>query len=77
MDIDAFHLNSYQIAHIFHNYYRLEDMKQTNSKHVLGLGVAKAIMDMHKGFVRASSIGEHIRFYVVLPVTEENKKKDV
>ena len=29
-----FHLNSYQIAHIFHNYYRLEDMKQTNSKHV-------------------------------------------
>ena len=41
----------------------------------LGLGVAKAIMDMHKGFVRASSIGEHIRFYVVLPVTEESKKK--
>lgn len=77
LDIDAFHLNSYQIAHIFHNYYRLEDMKQTNSKHVLGLGVAKAIMDMHKGFVRASSIGEHIRFYVVLPVTEESKKKDV
>lgn len=77
LDINAFHLNSYQIAHIFHNYYRLEDMKHTNSKHVLGLGVAKAIVDMHKGFVRASSIGEHIRFYVTLPVTEERKTENI
>lgn len=61
------HLSAYQIAHIFHNYYRLEDMHGTGKQHVLGLGVAKQIIDMHKGVLRASSIQDTLLFYIDLP----------
>lgn len=67
----AFHLSAYQIAHIFHNYYRLEDVHGNGKQHVLGLGIAKAIIDMHKGSLRASSIGDDMCFYIELPIQQK------
>lgn len=66
---DSYHLSAYQIAHIFHNYYRLEDIHGNDSSHVLGLGIAKQIVDMQKGSLRASSIADTLTFYIELPAT--------
>lgn len=67
MSIQSTHLSAYQIAHIFHNYYRLKDMHGNDAAHVLGLGIAKQIMDMQKGSLRASSIGNILSFYISMP----------
>lgn len=68
MSTRSYHLSAYQIAHIFHNYYRLEDMHGSDASHVLGLGIAKQIVDMQKGTLRASSISDTLTFYVSLPI---------
>lgn len=67
MRIAAKHLSAYQIAHIFHNYYRLEDMHGNDKQHILGLGVARQIIDMHKGTLRVASIGDQLSFYIDIP----------
>lgn len=69
------HLSAYQIAHIFHNYYRLEDLHGSGKQHVLGLGIAKQIVDMHKGILRASSLQDTLQFYIDLP--KETLEKEV
>lgn len=70
------HLSAYQVAHLFHNYYRLEDVHIQKKAHVLGLGVAKQIMDMHKGNLRASSIGNILYFYLDVPKRNEDFETD-
>ena len=72
---DVFHLSAYQIAHIFHNYYRLEDSNGNGKQHVLGLGVAKQIIDMHKGTIRASSLADTMLFHIELPIQKEHAEK--
>lgn len=67
MHCDSYHLSAYQIAHIFHNYYRLEDMHGNDKSHVLGLGIANQIIDMQKGSLRASSISDELSFYISIP----------
>ena len=66
MEVDSVPLSAYQIAHMFHNYYRLEDVYGDSKMHVLGLGIAKQIMDMQKGTLRASSIDGLLCFSVVI-----------
>ena len=77
MSVESNHLSAYQIAHIFHNYYRLKDMNGTDKTHVLGLGIAKQVMDMQKGSLRASSIGDLLSFYVFLPIQNEYEKTNL
>ena len=67
MEVESRHLSAYQIAHIFHNYYRLEDVHGEGNLHVLGLGIARQIMDMQKGTLRASSIDKLLSFTVQIP----------
>lgn len=75
MEVDSIPLSAYQIAHIFHNYYRLEDVYGDSKLHVLGLGIAKQIMDMQKGTLRASSIDRLLRFTIVIPKTFDSGHK--
>lgn len=64
---DAFHLQADQLAHVFHNFYRLKDLQKTNSEsHILGLGVAKQIMEMHHGQIRVFSLGCQLGFVMEL-----------
>lgn len=67
MKVESKHLSAYQIAHIFHNYYRLEDVHGDSKLHVLGLGIARQIMDMQKGTLRASSIDKTLSFMIQIP----------
>lgn len=76
LEVPAFHLSAYQLAHIFHNYYRLEDMHGNGKSHVLGLGIAKQIMDMHQGSLRAASIGDVLSFYVIIPYRDTLELED-
>ena len=67
------HLNDDQLAHLFHNYYRLDmgDDKQ----HVLGLSVAKQIVQMHEGSIQATSMKDQFCFQVMLPDHQVHNKK--
>ena len=65
--VESTHYSADQIAHMFHNFYRLEDMNGNGKGHVMGLGIAKQIMDMQKGIMRAESIGHRFSFYVTIP----------
>lgn len=77
MQAEAAHLSAHQITHIFHNYYRLKGVQGSEKQsHVLGLGIAKQIMDMQQGELRASSIGDVLTFYVTIPITTEHIKKE-
>lgn len=68
MQVDSQHFHGDQIAHMFHNFYRLEEINGSNKGHVMGLGIAKQIVDMQKGSIRAESIGERFSFYVRIPI---------
>lgn len=68
MQVDSQHFHSDQIAHMFHNFYRLEEMNGANKGHTMGLGIAKQIIDMQKGTLRAESIGTRFSFYVRIPI---------
>ena len=76
MSVSSYHLSAYQIAHIFHNYYRLEDMHGNDKSHVLGLGIAKQIVDMQKGSLRASSIADTLSFYITLPIEQKDEAQE-
>ncbi|MEF9968328.1 MAG: HAMP domain-containing sensor histidine kinase [Longicatena sp.] len=69
----SYHLSAYQLAHLFHNYYRLEDVAESGKVHVLGLGIAKQIMDMHQGDLIATSIGDMLAFHVRIPYKKNVK----
>ena len=69
--IDSMHFDRNEIKNIFQNYYRLDDDKQ-GKKHVLGLSVAKAIIDMHQGMIRAQSMEEQFSMIILLP---KNRKE--
>lgn len=71
MQVDGPHFQSDVIAHMFHNFYRLEEVNDASKGHAMGLGIAKQIIDMMKGSIRAESIGKRFSFYVKIPVHEK------
>ena len=64
MMVDAVHLNGESVANLFKNYYHLKEIKVNGRSHVLGLGIVKSIMEVAKGSLFASSIGETLKFDV-------------
>ena len=62
MEVKAIHLKGDSVANLFKNYYQLKEVKVNGRSHVLGLGIAKSIMDVAKGNLFASSIGETLKF---------------
>lgn len=68
LQVDSNHYSADQIAHMFHNFYRLEDMSGSGKGHIMGLGIARQIMDMQRGTIRAESIGNRFGFYVSIPI---------
>ena len=62
MEVAAIHLKGDSVANLFKNYYQLKEVKVNGRSHVLGLGIAKNIMEVAKGNLFASSIGETLKF---------------
>lgn len=61
------------LPHIFEHLYQADQSRTGNAKgHGIGLAVVKAIVEAHKGSVKAVSIyGKGSSFYVILPKCEE------
>ena len=60
-----------KLERIFEQFYRLDTARTTKSGNAgIGLAIAKEIVELHGGRVRASSKEERISFEVILPVKE-------
>ena len=58
-----------QLAHLFEQFYRVDTARGTQAGGVgLGLAIAKEIVELHGGTIRAQSENEKIRFTVTLPI---------
>ena len=77
MEVAAIHLKGESVANLFKNYYQLKEVKVNGRSHVLGLGIAKSIMDVAQGNLFASSIGEILKFdiYFVKEKKDESRSE--
>ncbi len=57
-----------KLERIFEQFYRLDSARSTRSGGAgLGLAIAKEIIDLHGGSIRAESMNEMVEFYLDLP----------
>ena len=57
-----------QQEHLFERFYRVDEARNSEGRHYgLGLSIAKAITDAHKGTIGVSSKDGKITFTVTLP----------
>lgn len=63
-----------ELANIFEKFYRLDAARSTRTGGAgLGLAIAKEIVELHKGTIRAESTGRHTAFVITLPLKEEKR----
>lgn len=64
-----------KLNRIFEQFFRLDDARSTkNGGSGIGLAIAKEIVSLHGGWIRAYSENERIRFDVFLPETGEREQ---
>ncbi len=62
-------LTSEQQNHLFDRFYRADDVRNSESRHYgLGLAIAKAIADAHKGYISVDCHSGKVIFTVLLPI---------
>ena len=60
-----------KLEHIFERFYRLDEARTGEQKHYgLGLSIAKAITDAHKGSISVSCNNGKVMFTVQLPLAK-------
>ncbi len=63
---------------IFEKFYRLDEARHSKTGGAgLGLAIAKEIVELHGGNIRAESDVEETRFIVILPDKEEGNKNEI
>ena len=64
-----------KLPHIFDRFYRADEARTDGSSFGLGLAIAKAIVDAHRGTIRCESGGGVIRFIISLPLAAGKQER--
>ena len=64
-----------KLPHIFDRFYRADEARTDGSSFGLGLAIAKAIVDAHRGTIRCESGGGVTRFIISLPLTAGKQER--
>ena len=56
-----------KLPHIFDRFYRADESRTDGGSFGLGLSIAKAIVEAHRGVIRCDSGGSTTRFTITLP----------
>ncbi|WP_040952003.1 HAMP domain-containing sensor histidine kinase [Gorillibacterium massiliense] len=59
-----------RLDQLFEKFYRADSARKDTGGAGLGLAIAKRIVELHRGRIRADYVGRRIRFAVELPVVE-------
>lgn len=64
-----------ELSNIFEKFYRLDAARSTSTGGAgLGLAIAKEIVELHGGSIRAESTGRHTAFVITLPLLGSKKR---
>ena len=64
-----------KLPHIFDRFYRADEARTDGSSFGLGLAIAKAIVDVHRGTIRCESGGGVTRFIISLPLAAGRQER--
>ena len=64
-----------KLPHIFDRFYRADEARTDGSSFGLGLAIAKAIVDAHRGTIRCESGGGVTRFIISLPLAAGKQER--
>ena len=64
-----------KLPHIFDRFYRADEARTDGDSFGLGLPIAKAIIDAHRGTLRCESGGGVTRFIITLPLTAGKQER--
>ena len=64
-----------KLPHIFDRFYRADEARTDGSSFGLGLAIAKAIVDAHRGTIRCESGGGITRFIISLPLAAGKQER--
>ena len=64
-----------KLPHIFDRFYRADEARTDGSSFGLGLAIAKAIVDAHRGAIRCESGGGVTRFIISLPLAAGKQER--
>ena len=64
-----------KLSHIFDRFYRADEARTDGSSFGLGLAIAKAIVDAHRGTIRCESGGGVTRFIISLPLAAGKQER--
>ena len=60
-----------KLEHLFERFYRLDEARDGSENHYgLGLAIAKAVVNNHKGKIKAESTDNEIKFVVEIPISK-------
>lgn len=72
LKVPSFYFEANELEQIFNNYYQVKYREYYGNAHVLGLSVAKSIVEMHNASIHAQSFNDELTFVILLPIERKD-----